>query len=188
MNKAGDIELIDRILHGEVSGFAILVDRYKDMAFTVAYRIIDNREDAEEIAQDAFLKAYRNLKQFRGKSKFSTWLYRIVYNTAVSKKRLRKIQVTSLEEVSYSDSATYADPEVESRNGEEEKASLLERAFTALAEDERTIISLYYLNDSSIDEIRNITGLSAANVKVKLFRARKKMQVVISGNSHVVYA
>ncbi|MBN1158541.1 MAG: RNA polymerase sigma factor [Bacteroidales bacterium] len=188
MSQISDTELISRILKGEVSGYAILVDRYKDLVFTVAYCIAKNREDAEEIAQDAFLKAFRNLKQFRGKSRFSTWLYRITYNTAVSKKRLKSIPIIPIESVNHFGTTILEDPEAEVQAGEDEKASLLEKALNALAEDERTIITLYYLDDSSVDEIRSITGLSAANVKVKLFRARNKMKVIISGNSHLIYA
>ena len=109
MNQASDTELIDRILSGEVSKYAMLVDRYKDLAFTVAYRILYHREDAEEIVQDAFLKAYQNLKLFKRKSRFSTWLYRIVYNTAVSKKRLKRKQVTWLEEAGHPENTIHED-------------------------------------------------------------------------------
>lgn len=188
MNQTSDIELINRVLKGEVSAYAMLVDRYKDMAFTVAYRIAGNREDAEEIAQDAFLKAYRNLKKFRGKAKFTTWLYRIVYNTAVSVKRLKKIPATSLEEAKHPGLAIQEDSETDEWIQTTERAAVLEKALNSLNEAERTIITLYYLNGSSIEDIHTITGLSAANVKVRLFRARKKMQVVLSGISSFAYA
>ncbi len=188
MNQANDIDIINRILGGEVSGYTILVDRYKDLAFTIAYRIINNREDAEEVVQDAFLKVYKSLRQFKKKSKFSTWLFRIVYNTSVSKKRLKKMPVSSFEDINFSATTIQEDYETDKRIQEAEKSSMLEKVLNALTEEERTIVSLYYLDDSSIEDIHTITGLSRANVKVKLHRTRKKMQLMMSGNPNFVYA
>lgn len=188
MNQVTDIDLINRILDGGVSEYAVLVERYKDMAFTIAYRIVNNREDAEEVVQDAFLKTYKSLKQFKRKSKFSTWLFRIVYNTSVSKKRLKRMPVSSFEDLNFNATVIQEDHETDSQIQEAEKASMLEKVLNALTEEERTIVTLYYLDESSIEDIHSITGLSRANVKIKLFRARKKMQHMISGNPHFVYA
>lgn len=188
MNQTNDINLINRILDGEVSGYTLLVERYKDMAFTIAYRIVNNREDAEEVVQDAFLKAYKSLKQFKRKSKFSTWLFRIVYNTSVSKKRLKKIPVSSFENMNFNDTVIQEDHETDNRIQEAERTSLLEKLLSALTEEERTIVTLYYLDDTSIEDIHSIMGLSRTNVKVKLHRTRKKMQLMLSGNPNFVYA
>jgi RNA polymerase sigma-70 factor (ECF subfamily) len=98
MDPKGDIYYISQVLEGKVNTFSYLVDRHKDKAFNLAFRICGNREEAEEIAQDAFLKAYRSLKYFKMKSSFATWLYRIVYNTAISLVRSRKKGLLSIEE------------------------------------------------------------------------------------------
>lgn len=171
-----DKDLVARVLKGNTRDYALLVDKYKDLAFTVAFRILDNREDAEEVSQDAFVKAYANLVQFRNQSLFSTWLFRIVYNTAVSKKRLKKVNVRSLDDVHQT---ITEDENVMSQHEEEENKRLLHKAMQQLPEDERTMITLFYLNESSVDEIHRITGLSKSNVKVRLFRARKKLHELL---------
>lgn len=159
--------------------FAHLVDRYKAMAFTLAIRILGNREDAEETVQDAFVKVYEHLAEFRQKSKFSTWLYRIVYNTAVSRNRKKKPVLQEMdgraflhEDTSLSDGLLYGFTEDEAKD-------FVRKILDFLSAEERTIITLYYLNESGIDEIHEITGLSKANIKVKLFRARKKLQCYV---------
>jgi len=176
MMRNNDKELVERVISGNTRDFALLVDKYKDLAFTVAFRVVNNREDAEEVAQDAFVKAYTGLRNFRNQSLFSTWLFRIVYNTAVSKKRLKKIEYRSLDDVH--NYAVIKDSPQESENMNIETI-LLEQAMQQLPEDERTMITLYYMNESNIDEIHQITGLSKSNVKVKLFRARKKLQELL---------
>jgi RNA polymerase sigma factor (sigma-70 family) len=98
MDPKNDIYYIGQVLEGKTIAFSHLVDKHKDKAFNLAFRICGNREEAEEVAQDAFLKAYRSLKDFRKKSSFATWLYRIVYNTAISLVRTRKNKVLSVEE------------------------------------------------------------------------------------------
>jgi RNA polymerase sigma-70 factor (ECF subfamily) len=174
MDRQNDNVLINRVLDGDIRNYALLIDRHKDLAFTLAYRLLNNREDAEEVVQDAFLKAYRSLSRFRGEAKFSTWLFRIVYNAAVSKKRLKKTGMQSLDEQpAMQDIFTGSSLE---EDADEEKKLLLERALMQLSEEERALISLFYLNESSIDEIHGITGLTKSNIKVKLFRARKKLQ------------
>ena len=87
---------IDKVLNGDLSAYGKLVDRHKDMAFSIALKIVRIREDAEEIVQDAFIKAYQKLSSFRKDAKFSTWLYRIVYNAAISHTRKRRLESTEL--------------------------------------------------------------------------------------------
>ncbi len=95
MEQRDDIYFIDKVLNGDSSAFAVLVDRYKTMAFNISARITGSREDAEEVAQDSFVKAYRSLSSFKRNAKFSTWLFRIVYNTSVSHYRKRKREVVA---------------------------------------------------------------------------------------------
>ena len=89
-NKDDILYYIDQVLGGNINAFTYIVDRHKDKAYNLAFRICCNHEEAEEIAQDSFLKAYRALGSFKRKSSFSTWLYRIVYNTAISYVRVKK--------------------------------------------------------------------------------------------------
>jgi RNA polymerase sigma-70 factor (ECF subfamily) len=177
MMHQNETQIINRILEGNVREYAVLVNRHKDLAFTLAYRLLNNREDAEEAVQDAFVKAYRNLAGFRKDSRFSTWLFRIVYNTAISKKRLKKTVFNSIDEKPFI-KESYDKPEEET-DSDEDTALTLETALQKLSEEERLIITLFYINESSVEEIHSITGLSKSNIKIKLFRARKKLQELV---------
>jgi RNA polymerase sigma-70 factor (ECF subfamily) len=185
MMQENDKQLISRILDGDIRGYSVLVNRHKDLAFTLAYRLLNNREDAEEVVQDAFVKAYRSLSGFRLDSRFSTWLFRIVYNTAISKKRLKRRDFLYLDETS-TFKETF-DKYEHNADEDEERGLMLEKAMQKLPEDERALITLYYLNDSSVGEIHTITGLAKSNIKVKLFRARKKLQELVGLISEKVY-
>ncbi len=175
----GDILYIEEVLKGNKDAYGFIVDRHKDHVFNLAFRICGNREDAEEISQDSFLKAYRSLDGFRMKSSFSTWLYRIVYNTAISHIRLRKKDVLSIEDFP----ADACDFQSENINEEEAtrefRNSLVNFALRKISEEERGLISLFYYEELSTDEISGITGLPKSTVKVKLFRARQKMLEII---------
>jgi RNA polymerase sigma-70 factor (ECF subfamily) len=161
------------------------INRHKSLAFTIAFRLLNNREDAEEATQDAFIKAFRNLSGFRKESGFSTWLYRIVYNTAISMKRIKKPVFQNLDEMpglkENADVPKYDFDAIAERN------QILEKALQRIPEDERVLITLYYLNESDVDEIHSITGLSKSNVKVKLHRARKKLQELVSKMTETSY-
>ncbi len=174
MGHIQDEYYIDRVLQGDHSSYAILVERHKDMVYTLASRMLKNREEAEEVAQDAFLKAFRSLKRFRKESRFSTWLYRIVYNLCVSHLRKNKKQVQSLDDNNY-----HVDPEDPHQKMDQLEASdrsrFIRQALERLGYDEQTIITLYYQDDQSIAEIAEVTLLTQANVKVKLYRARQKL-------------
>jgi RNA polymerase sigma factor (sigma-70 family) len=176
MNEPADSYIIDQVITGKKSMFARLVERYNAMAFTLAYRILYNREDAEEVVQDAFLKAYEHLGDFRKKSKFSTWLYRIVYNTAVTRSRNRKLSVQEINNPVFQVPDTSPSDDLVYGFTPDESSELVRKMLVMLPEEDRTILTLFYLNESGIDEIHAITGLSKANIKVKLFRARKKLQ------------
>ncbi len=169
-----DTIIIKSILAGHINEYAVLVDRHKDMAFTVAYRLLNNREDAEEVIQDAFVKAFRHLSDFRQESKFTTWLFRIVYNTAMSKCRLKKPVLQTLDEVP----SLRENPDVTGIENDDlaEKGMILEKAMEKLTEEERALITLYYIQESSVEEIHSITGMSKSNVKIRLFRARRKLK------------
>ena len=94
MSTISDQHYIDKVLQGETNCFAVLVDRYKDMIFTLALKMIKNREEAEEVAQDTFIKAYNSLSKFKGDSKFSTWIYKVAYNTCLDRLKKNKKKTT----------------------------------------------------------------------------------------------
>ncbi len=185
MNSQGDNIILKQIKQGDVSAYALLVERYKNMAYTLALSIIKNSEDAEEIAQDAFVKAYKNLGSFKGKSKFSTWLYQIVFNTALSKKRIKKQQWQSIDEKNVGGEGLI---EFQSDNLERiDRKKIINIAIKKLKEDEAFLLILYYYQELNIDELADATGYSQSNVKVKLHRARKnlyeQLQIIMNGQA-----
>jgi RNA polymerase sigma factor (sigma-70 family) len=179
MDYKGDKYYIEQILDGKSNAFTCLVDRHKDHAYNLALRICGSHEEAEEVAQDAFVKAYRSLEQFKMKSSFATWLYRIVYNTAISSVRTRKKAPLSLEDFP-ADAVDFIGINVSEEEAEAEyRNSLINFALQKINEEERGLIGLYYYEELSGDEIAIITGISKANIKVKLFRARQKMIEIV---------
>ncbi len=179
MDYKGDLYYLDQVLDGNTISYSHVVDRHKERVFNLALRICGNREEAEEIAQDAFLKAFRSLRDLRRKSSFTTWLYRIVYNTSISHLRSRKNVTISLEEfpVERIDfEFSFRDPseaEAEYRN------ALVNFAMQKITDEERGLITLYYYEEMNFEEISDLTGISKPNIRVKLFRARQKMLVII---------
>lgn len=167
---------IEQILAGDVQSFSCLIAKYEKMAYTLAFRLMGNKEEAEEVTQDAFIKVYNALNTFKFESKFSTWLYRIVYRTALSALRQQKI-FTDYDE---------ARPEEVTEDETDSASSLLERndrrevisnVMKMLSPDEAMLLTLFYLEECSIEDIRQITELTTSNIKVKLFRARKQFYV-----------
>jgi RNA polymerase sigma factor (sigma-70 family) len=179
MDYKGDILYIEQVLAGNSNAFSYIVDRHKNKAYNLAFRICGNNEEAEEIAQDSFLKAYRSLKGFKMKSSFATWLYRIVYNTAISHVRIKKKGVLSLEDFP-ADATDFIGENTSEEEAEKEyRSSLINFALQKINEEERGLISLYYYEEMSTEEISDVTGISKSNIKVKLFRARQKMLEII---------
>ena len=179
MSFLPDTFYIEKIQAGETESFAVLLERYSRSVFSLVVKIVGNREDAEELTQDVFLKVFRSLSSFQGNSLFSTWLYRITYNVAISATRKKKQEWLSIEE-----SMMEKMPENELNDeleqlDREEQLIRLEKAMTQLLPDERALITLFYLQEKSIDEIVSITGFSTSNVKTKLHRIRKKMFVLM---------
>ena len=175
MDRKLDQVYIDRVLQGDTNAFAYLVDKYKNLTYTVAMKIVRNHEDAEEVAQDSFIKAYSQLHTFKGESKFSTWLYTIVYRNSITKIRKKKITTTNIDSyIIENQKSDYDFPQIEAiKNGEQKK--YITEAIDNLPETDAFLITLFYLDESSVEEIEQITGLTKTNVKVKLFRARKKL-------------
>ncbi|WP_080058891.1 RNA polymerase sigma factor [Spirosoma aerolatum] len=176
MKQPDDQVYIDKVKQGDSASFAFLVDRYKHMAYTIALRIMRNAEDAEDAAQEGFVKAYQQLHRFEGKSKFSTWLYTIVYRVAVSKLEQQRVATVPIqEELTETYSNSYQTNQLESLQVSDQQ-KYIKDAIERLPATEGLLITLYYLDEKSIREIEEITGLSESNIKVKLFRARKVLE------------
>ena len=175
MKFQSDNFYIDKVLNNDVNAYASLVDMHKDMVFTIALKIVRNREDAEEIAQDVFVKAYQSLATFKKESKFSTWLYRIVYNTAISKTRKKNIETTN---INYNIVENYSEDDINdnlNRLDNNEQKTIINTVLKKLNPEDHLLVTLYYFEEKSIDEISEIVNISQSNVKVKLFRIRKKL-------------
>ena len=180
MQYRDDNFYIDKILGGDTAAYASLVDKHKIMAYNIAWRILKNREDAEEIAQDSFLKVYQSLKEFKRESKFSTWLFRIVYNNAISRVRKKKLDIDSFDDENFEWMEPAETAKEMERLSQNEQKKYVNEAINKLPEEDAAVVTLFYMNESSIEEISNITGLSQSYVKVKLFRSRKRMYVELT--------
>ena len=172
-----DALYIERTLDGDDEAFRSLVEKYQDLVFTVVIRILKNRNDAEEVAQDSFVKAYQKLSTFKGGSKFSTWLYSIAYNTAISRTRKKELETHEIEDIGDTlEIATSNQEQLNSLSHDEQKR-FLNDALSNMPTLDASILSLYYLKEQSVEEVSEITGLSRSNVKVKLHRSRQRLQV-----------
>jgi RNA polymerase sigma factor (sigma-70 family) len=180
MEYKEDKQYISRVLKGESEAYAFLVKKYKSMAYSLALKLVKNREDAEEIAQDAFVKAYQSLGQFRGSSSFSTWLYRIVYNTSISKLRRTGAEAVSLEDSAVKERESSDIMEAYYMLKDQDRKKFLNIALERLDPDENFLITLYYYDEKDLQEISQITGMTRNNVKVKIFRARQRMLVLLT--------
>ncbi len=170
---------IQQVLDGNTSSFTHLVNKYKKMVFTVCFRIIKQREDAEDLAQLVFIKAFNNLHAFKGNSKFSTWIYTIAYRSAISKSQLKKMDTVS-EDFRIEIAEDHSFPQLEELKDQEQQY-YVQKAIEGLTEIDAVLITLYYMDESTIQEIVDITGISEANVKVKLHRSRKQLKINLEG-------
>lgn len=177
MIQPDDNQLIQKVLDGNTATYTVIVDRYKDLVYSVVLKIVKNHEEAEETAQDTFLKAYHALSTFKREAKFSTWLFRIAYNTAISKTRRKQLTTTAIDDKMIEN---YSTDEIKENLGQldmEDQVKVLQKAIQLLGNEDQLLINLFYRNRQSVDEIASITGLSDANVKVKLHRIRKRLYV-----------
>lgn len=176
-NKRSDSELIAEVLAGKQAAYAEIIQRHKSYVFTLALRMAKNREDAEEIAQDCFVKAYRSLAGFQQNSKFSTWLYRIVFNTAMTYLRKKRLETDSIDEEGTQIQLANAVSDYRADRVEQQsKYVYLNQAISRLLPDDAAIISLFYQGEQSLEEIAKTLNMEANTVKVKLHRARQRLK------------
>jgi RNA polymerase sigma factor (sigma-70 family) len=172
-----DNEIISIVLNGDKQAFAQLVDRYQNYVFTLALRMVKTREDAEEVSQDIFVKAYRSLADFRGASKFSTWLYTIVNTSCITFLRKKKLEVHSLDndnvfEVADSQDSGFRANLVEQKS----KVAMVNNAIGMLGPDDAQIITLFYKGEQTLEEIAQVLGIEVNTAKVRLHRARARLK------------
>jgi RNA polymerase sigma-70 factor (ECF subfamily) len=177
-NKISDADLIQEVLSGNSRGFGALLERYQHMVFTLAMRMLNDKELAEETTQDIFVKAYRSLKSFRGDSKFSTWLYRIAYRSILDvcarEARLRNpLSSSGVDRLGEASETTWNTLMIS------ERSTCIQEALAQLSPRDSSLLSLYYLQELSIEEISNITDLGESVVKVGLFRARNRFRTLL---------
>ncbi len=177
MEQKDDIYYIEKVKAGQTNYFSYIVEQYQDIVFSIALKVLKNREDAEEMAQESFIKAYKSLHTFKGNAKFSTWLYRITYNNCITEIRKRKIHFASTDDIEIKDESTEINLD---GIPEENRAQAVKKAVEQLPEEQYTLILLYYFEEQSIEEISKVTKLSESNTKVKLFRARKKLYTILN--------
>ena len=179
MSTLEDQHYINLIIQGDHNAFAVLVNRYKDMIFSLALKMVKNREEAEEVSQDTFIKIYNSLSKFKGDSKFSTWSYKIAYNTSLD--RLKKnnkeknnisIDAFSTQLIKTLDNALIA-------LEDKERTQTIQNCLNLLPSDENFLLTLFYFDEQSLEEIGKIMNISANNAKVKLFRSRQKLAVIL---------
>ena len=172
-----DTELIQLVLRGNEAVYAQLVERYQNFVFTIVLRYVKSREDAEEVAQDVFVKAYRSLADFKGASKFSTWLYTVATTSCLSFMRKKKVEVQSLDNENVFASADNIDGGMSANQVEQKsKVAMVNQAIKLLSPDDAQVITLFYKGEQTLEEIARIMGKETNTIKVQLHRARTRLK------------
>ena len=181
-SKLSDNDLIMQAIAGNQNAYADLVKRHQRFVFTLALRFAKRREDAEEIAQDTFVKAYRSLTSFQKQAKFSTWLYSIVYTTSMTFLRKKRLITSSIDDennfLQIENSGSFDINNAENKS----RSFYLNEAIQQLLPDDAIIITLFYKAEQSLEEIAQVLGMEATTVKVKLFRARQRLKEKLERN------
>lgn len=181
MTREQEAAVIQAVLDGDVNAYEALVKEYEKNVYNLALRMTGNSEDAYDMSQEAFIKAYNSLSAFRGESKFSVWLYRIVSNVCLdflrSKNRKPTVSLSvendDGDEVELDIADESSSPELVLERGLTRDA--VRRGLAALPDDHREILLLREIQGLSYDEIAEVLGLEAGTVKSRIFRARKKL-------------
>lgn len=172
-----ELRWIEAALRGDHEAFGRLVDTYKTPVYNLAYRMLRNGSDAEDAAQEIFLRAYRKLATYDRERKFVTWLLSIASNYCIDVLRRRRATLVDIEDVAFALPSDAPGPERSALNQEQREA--VARAVNQLPDTYRLVTVLRYYNDCSYDEIERITGLTEATVKTRLFRARRQLEELL---------
>lgn len=173
-----EAQIIRRILEGDVNRFGYFVDIYAPKIFSLISRIVPVREDAEELTQDALMKALRALTEFNMGSSFATWIYRIAYNVALSHCRRASRREVAVDEAQL---RAVSDESVDALldSSEDARIKCLPEALDMLSPTELALVTLYYYEGIPLKEVATVMDMSESNVKVRLMRTRKKLYVLI---------
>jgi RNA polymerase sigma-70 factor (ECF subfamily) len=174
-----DQHYINLILDGNTNAFSVLVNRYKDLVFTLTLRMLKNREEAEEVAQDSFIKAYKSLNRFKGDSKFSTWIYKIAYNASLDRLKKNKKHYNDVPIDEFTEHQVKTIDNALDNLESKEQTKAIQDCIALLPSEDSFLLTLYYFDEISLDEISQTVGLTSNNVKVKIFRARKKLATIL---------
>ena len=174
LEATSDLILVQRAKENYSPAVAELINRYKGMVYTIALKVLKDKDEAEEVAQESFVKAFTKLNLFRMDSSFSSWLYRIVYNTAISRTREKKREMEYQQETVATESFEQQ-AKAFSTLEQDDRKRYLNQAMQQLNSDDSLMLILFYYDGKSLEEITQITGYSDSNVKVRLYRARKKL-------------
>lgn len=180
MENLNEQDLIQSILDGNTQSFSVLLKRYQRPIHSLIRQIVSNREDAEELTQDVFIKAFRKLDTFKGGSSLSTWLYRIAWNTAISETRKKRLIYPEFDENQFANLPDDTVDEVLEKENDEAQLQRLEKAIDLLKPDEKALITLHYSESKPLAEVALILNLSPENAKVKLHRTRKKIVLLLN--------
>ena len=179
-SQKAETELIQQAISGSQAAYAALVRRYDRMVYSLAIQMLGNREDALEVTQDAFLKAFRFLASYRGESRFSTWLYRIARTSAINYLRRARRETIALDAQESPVRQMQSDMQNGADNLERsERSELLLRAFDRLIPEDGTVLRLFYLQEQRLEEICEIMGWTMSNAKSRLSRARQRLRNVL---------
>jgi RNA polymerase sigma factor (sigma-70 family) len=171
--------LLQQASHGERRALERLVQTHQAMAYTVALRVVGNPQDAEEVVQDAFLEAFGALAQFQRAAKFSTWLYRIVYNTALTRQRTRPATASDLAELLTSQEGAPHEPSSWAQLEQADRQHYVTLALNSLPAEDTFVLTLHYLGEKSITEICVILDKKPSAVKMQLLRGRHQVAQVL---------
>lgn len=174
-----ELNIISSVLAGKTERFSYFLDTYGQQVFNLIVRMTGSPEDAEELTQDTFMKAFEHLSAFNGNSSFSTWIYRIAYNTTLSALRKKRNEVLSFDDKLWkSVSDTQVDEALDTDS--EEQIEKLQQALSTLPADEQALVTLFYEEEKTISDICYILHFSESNAKVKLHRIRKKLYLLMT--------
>ena len=181
MNSLDDHTLIQLVLEGNTSAFDVIVRRYNTKVYSLAYRLLNSVEDAEDVAQDTFSQAFKGLGSFRGTSKFYTWLFRITYNLAISQRRKRKPALSLNSQTDSQGEITLpSDDASPMKNMEDEEGkTLMEKALGLLSLDHRAGLVLKEIEGFSYEEIALSLGVPVGTVRSRLHRARLELRAIL---------
>ena len=174
-----DQHYINQIIEGNTNVFSVLVNQYKDLVFTLAYKMLKNKEEAEEVSQDTFVKVFNSLNKFKGESKFSTWIYKITYNTCLDRLKKSKKETSILYIDDFSEHQVKAIENILDTIDENERNQKIQECLLLLPSEEAFLLTLYYFDDQSIEEIAKVIDCNTNNVKIKLYRTRKKLASIL---------